>query len=87
MLSCELNTEEERREAFVARYYPGQVLIEECAICGFLVWVSTYRPEANGYSVRPLGSSCPCCYQIRQRAPEIYEWVINVVAHTIKNLE
>ena len=57
----------------------GLVEINECDICGNLSWHCTHRDKPDGYVVRHDGH-CMKCAEINMRAPEVYSWMIRVVA-------
>ena len=82
---ADFRLDEERYQRFAKHYYPGHVSIRECCTCGYLDWVSTGTKDPNGYSVS-IGVECRGCYMIYQRAPELFYWVQNVVAHSMKSL-
>ena len=82
---ADLRPDAERYQRFAEHYYPGHVSIRECYICGYLEWSSTGTKDPNGYSVSS-GGNCQECYVILQRVPEIFAWVQNVVAHSMKSL-
>ena len=63
----------------------SHVRIAECDICGWLEWTSSTRckaGEAPSHSVDAMGPSrvCPICAQAQLRAPEVFRWVLSVMA-------
>lgn len=60
---------------------PGLVVMAECDICGYLDWRSTHTKEPDGYRIVPM-EYCHRCEEVRQRSPEIFQWVINALAKT-----
>ena len=82
-----LNPDKERYEGFAAQYdKDGHITISECSICGYLEWVSAATKEPKGYHVVQNVNNCPKCDEARYRGPELYVWVINVVAKAQKDV-
>lgn len=79
----------ERYEAFAKAYASkgGHATISECPVCGFLEWQSTKLDAPTGYTVKPRDgwdAPCACCESVRRRAPEVYDWVVNVAAMVLR---
>lgn len=76
-----------RATDFLARDYPRyqlegwSVIVEMCELCGRCDWKSS-SDEGKDFKVSvELASSASCerCCEVARRAPEIFNWVLNVV--------
>ena len=68
---------------FARRTHPGSyVSLEECFICGFLRYIGWDPSKPEGYSIEETTSpaDCPICSEVLRRFPEIFQWVLTVVA-------
>lgn len=65
--------------------------IEQCIVCGFTRMVcrtvdKIEEPIITRQEMSP--DECPCCNTVRQRAPEVWSWIIGVTARNhVKLLE
>lgn len=59
----------------------------ECQVCGHLVWkgahtsdeeIFHFEPWTDDYLLSRLGP-CPRCEEVRQMAPEVVHWVLDVL--------
>lgn len=76
-----------RSEAFLERFArshstTGHVSLLRCQICGTVDWMCTDKQKSEfSYSVGNMpDGQCDHCGLIARRAPEIYNWVLNVLA-------
>jgi hypothetical protein len=67
----------------------GHVHFEECRTCGNLVWISTNNNSLDGVTVTDMlnPTDCKPCLFIHTRNPELYDWMIAVVAKTLRNVQ
>lgn len=74
------------RESVLIAHGPGHVVMQECEICGALRWKSSTRPEPDAVTLEPRSpDDCGRCIPVARRAPDVFEWVLAVVAkHTRK---
>jgi C4-type Zn-finger protein len=67
----------------------GEVVFEECPVCGALFWAMT-KTGGTGFSVVEMTRDCKRCAVVI-RAPEIANWVMAVVqkarCDTMKDVE
>lgn len=83
-----IRPEEERMQAAMARYGKdgGHVHLCECDVCGLLQWSHTDLKAPPGCSVTTLESICPRCNEVARRDPEVFDWVMNAIVKTQKDL-
>lgn len=68
-------------EALAARQNPtGEVTYKVCARCGNAEWVTSLLSAARKVNVKLNNGSCPRCSDVRQRNPELFDWVMDVFA-------
>lgn len=67
---------------FVKHIHPGcYVYLKECSICGNLTESGYYPNRSEGYDLSVIHpTECVRCNNIFSRNPEIFEWVLSVVA-------
>ena len=54
--------------------------LAECAVCGWLDWISSAPAESPGVSVERMEPGrCPSCASVQMRSPEVYNWVLSVL--------
>ena len=83
----DLIPDKDRYEAFAAKYYPGFVHIRECLFCSKMEWSTTETKKPNGFSVAPSNPyNCSMCTEVGQRNPEIFKWVTDCIAHSMKSI-
>ena len=75
-------------EAAQAHYGPGLVKYRECDLCGWLTWASTATTAPPGIEVtrfapKLYGEQCPRCQEAHARAPEVFAWMLGVVARLV----
>lgn len=58
---------------------------EECCVCGRLEWVSSSKKGKREIKIFESDGPCGRCQQVSARAPEITDWVIDVVTKQIKS--
>lgn len=57
----------------------GHTTLGECQICGWRRFVSRQPTDPPGLTILPLMAPCEPCNAVRQRNPEVYQWVLNVL--------
>ena len=62
----------------------SQHVFERCNDCGNMEWSSCGTPDKQGFRTKivDMTRECDRCREIRYRSPEIYRWVLNVIAHS-----
>lgn len=78
-------TRDERIAGFAARNTPEagtyHQTLQECDLCGLLEWISsTPAPEPSVSVERMEIGRCPCCASVKARSPEVFNWVLCVLA-------
>jgi hypothetical protein len=76
----------DERIAYFAKRQPHAdtrlVTLAECDYCGCLEWISSSAAEAPGVAVERMEMGrCPRCASVQMRNPEVFEWVLSVIAH------
>jgi len=74
-----------------AHYGPGLVKYRECDLCGWLTWASTATSAPPGIEVTRFAPKlygeqcprCPRCQEAHARAPEVFNWMLGVVARLV----
>jgi len=54
-----------------------------CCVCGYARWCSSSEP-GKGFAVVALDDNpngCPRCAEVAHRSPEVFRWVLGVMAH------
>jgi hypothetical protein len=77
----------DERIAYFAKQQPkadaSLVTLAECEYCGDLQWVSSNtRAENPGVETQRMETGrCRRCAEVQMRNPEVFEWVLSVIAH------
>jgi hypothetical protein len=76
-----------------AQHGPGLVKYRECDICGWFAWTSTATAAPPGIEVTRFNprlshsleyeKQCPRCQEAHARAPEVFNWMLGVVARLV----
>lgn len=78
---------DEQRQAVVEHHGRGRHVFTECALCGYRAWSSTTRDAPDEIVFETLNwqrdGLCPKCAEVQGRAPEIFQWVLNVINHRL----
>lgn len=81
-----IRPKEEMYQMAIKKHLPGLVTLQECDICGYLDWSSTASREPDGYRIEPRHGGCRKCDEAAMRAPELAQWVMNVVIKAQRDL-
>jgi hypothetical protein len=67
---------------YARRHYPGRlVYIGECVLCGKLSIRGYDIKKPEGYTLSRIHpNECSVCVEMQRGNPEIFEWVLSVVA-------
>ena len=76
----------DERIAYFAKRQPSadthRVTLAECDYCGWLEWISSSVAEAPSVAVERMEMGrCQRCASVLMRNPEVFEWVMSVIAH------
>jgi len=74
--------DDERENLFARHGRIGHHYFTACAVCGYLKWRMTETNKPSDITVTDGHcADCPRCQEVRNRAPEIVEWVMAVLAY------
>lgn len=64
----------------------GLVCFQYCPICGHAEWSSSDASKPEQTTIEPDWRNEPCrnCQSVFMRAPEIFNWVLNVIGHSLR---
>jgi hypothetical protein len=81
---CYENVEKQLRK----QHPKGKITFKECYMCGYLAYSSTDPKGIDTYKIINMDKGqCPKCMELAQRTPEVYDWVLQVLAHTLRKDE
>lgn len=66
----------------------GRVEIVKCAMCGHLSVASVNNDGSDVVVLSEIAkpTDCPRCLTVFQRAPEVYDWALAVIAETLSHV-
>ena len=86
-------TDDEVAKQVLGKDLDGRVIVQQCEICGYSEYDRTYSGPSQPIkgqicSIKPWPEhsfdgnfTCSSCIEVKQRAPEIYDWVLRVIEH------
>lgn len=64
--------------------FNGRVEVNTCSLCGYSRVVKTSKDGEGVCDIPVHPNTCTQCDEIRNRAPEIYNWVVNMLHYQLE---
>lgn len=81
----------ERYSSFIRSRFSsekGHVVLNECALCGWLEWAMTRTNDPEGYSIEVMSvADCARCCAVQSRSPEVFDWISGVVSNLCRDIQ